>query len=482
LTRLRVVCAGEDIRQVIAMGSKPGHEPLQPYQSAVQSLGGWALRSGAGISDWRLTAGPLPTVVTIIGIAALGFLLLSPRRWWRGAPLAVALSGVAVIVSGRVLGELWTGFPHSLPYPALLWSGFAFLGAALALTAARRASRRRRLAAIGALVAVVTTALLQINRHYGQFPTVESALGMASDNEIVFTALTPPTGEAVRASPGTTLRQAWRPPADMPAAGRVTHVQIPGTISGFHARPAWIYLPPAYLGSKRAALPVLVLLAGIPGSPSDWLTGGRLAQRMDHFASRNRGLAPVVVMPDDTGSLWANPLCLDSRLGNVETYLTRDVPDWIARNLEVNTDTRYWAVGGLSYGGTCALQLAVRQPRVFPTFLDMSGPEEVTLGDRGSTVRAAFGGDESRFRQVNSLDILATRKFPDTAAMIVIGTEDSEYLPAQRTVFRAAQRAGMNVGWAALPGGHTWDVWGPALTQSLPWLAVRGGLLAAEAP
>jgi len=31
-------------------------------------------------------------------------------------------------------------------------------------------------------------------------------------------------------------------------------------------------------------------------------------------------------VPDDLGSPVANPLCLDSRLGRVHTYLTRDVP------------------------------------------------------------------------------------------------------------------------------------------------------------
>ena len=36
-----------------------------------------------------------------------------------------------------------------------------------------------------------------------------------------------------------------------------------------------LLIPPAYLASPRAQLPVLVLLSGQPGTPRDWLDGGR---------------------------------------------------------------------------------------------------------------------------------------------------------------------------------------------------------------
>ena len=57
----------------------------------------------------------------------------------------------------------------------------------------------------------------------------------------------------------------------------------------------------------------------------------------------------------------------------------------------MDPDSEGWAVGGVSYGGTCALQLATNHPDVYPTFLDISGSAEPTLGDRGCTVAAAFG-------------------------------------------------------------------------------------------
>lgn len=67
-------------------------------------------------------------------------------------------------------------------------------------------------------------------------------------------------------------------------------------------------------------------MAGQPGSPEDWLVGGRLTQTMDQYAAANEGLSPVVVVADATGDELANPLCMDSNLGNVSTYLSVDVP------------------------------------------------------------------------------------------------------------------------------------------------------------
>ena len=132
----------------------------------------------------------------------------------------------------------------------------------------------------------------------------------------------------------------------MPKTGAVYQVSIPGVRSGFEARPGYIYLPPAYLATPRPQLPVLVLLGGQPGDPRTWVDSGQIQAMMDGFANLHHGLAPIVVMPDDLGSEFANPMCLNSRLGNVQTYLTVDVPNWITSHLQVRSPEQGWAIGG----------------------------------------------------------------------------------------------------------------------------------------
>jgi S-formylglutathione hydrolase FrmB len=314
-----------------------------------------------------------------------------------------------------------------------------------------------------------------MNVVYREYPTLRTALGLPAVDEIPFTQV-PLREQVIAARSGLPLSAIWRPPAGMPAAGVVAEVTIPATVSGFAARPAWLYLPPSYLARPRAQLPVLVLLSGQPGSPDDWLNGGRLAERMDAFAAAHDGLAPVVVMPDHLGDPLNNPLCMDSRLGNVATYLSVDVPAWIRGTLQVDPDPSGWAIGGFSNGGTCSLQMAVNAPQVYPTFVDISGEAEPTLGDHAATVRAAFGGDEAAFAAVNPLDVLARATFPGTAGFLVAGEQDTEYGPQAQRVFAACKAAGMDVRLDVKPGGHTFEVWGPGLEDALPWLATRLGM------
>ena len=101
---------------------------------------------------------------------------------------------------------------------------------------------------------------------------------------------------------------------------------------------------------------------------------------MDAYAAEHNGIAPVVVMPDASGGQVDNPLCTDSNLGKVGTYLSQDVPNAIKSQLLVDPRPQRWTVGGFSYGGTCALQLAARYPDIFPTFLNFAGEEEPSLG------------------------------------------------------------------------------------------------------
>ena len=439
-----------------------------------------------GPLDWWVLSGWVPAVLLALGAVALAALVLRPgrrrrrrnprwpgRRWldrrWlrRTVPLAVLAAATVTAVLAAL--DLWRRpFIDPVPPAVLGWVAVAVLGVLLAGLRARSASARTRVAAVLAAFLVVLAAASGVNSYFGQFPTLRAALGLPSPHQV----------DPARV-PGTVAvvpLPRWRPPPDLPANGVVMQRPIPATESAFPARPGWVYLPPAYLVWPRPLLPVLVLLAGQPGTPHDWLDGGQLAGQLDEFAAGHAGLAPVVVMPDDLGATMANPLCLDSRLGRSATYLTSDVPRWIRANLQVNDDPQAWAIGGFSHGGTCALQLAVNAPRVYPTFLDISGEQAPSLGSPAKTVQAAFGGDVAAFHRVNPLDVLAGTRFSGSAGMFIAGSADGVYRPQQERVAHACQHAGMQVVYLVLPGNHTWSVWRPGLGAALPWLAGRLGL------
>src|SRR5262249_13341335 len=288
------------------------------------------------------------------------------------------------------------------------------------------------------------------------------------DPKPVFSGM--PTVTEVVPKPGQTLGSIWHPPPAMPTTGAVYQADIPGVTSGFTARNAYIYLPPAYQATPRPQLPVLVLLAGQPGDPRNWVDSGQVQAMMDDFARQHHGLAPIVVMPDDLGSFFANPLCLNSRLGNVQTYLTVDVPNWITSHLQVRPPEQGWAIAGLSHGGTCAIQLSTQAPRLYRFFVDISGQLEPTLGSSQLTISRAFGGDAVAFARGGPAVALARTRVPRSAGVFVAGASDGVYTPGQRSMYLAAQRAGMDVTFMYLPGGHDWRVGRDGLAHNVGWL------------
>ena len=429
-----------------------------------------------------LTQGPLHVLLLGGLVAGVGYLLALRRdlRWWTvWVPAAV----VAAVVPAWAFRQ-WVidakPWPDGLPVGVTAWIAAGLLGPTLLVAGWR--SRRWRVRLGGCLAAALTVlgAADAVDTVYGAYPTVATALQLPPADTVAATGVLHRDSGAGRLPAGAAgpLWQRWQPPPGMPTHGVVTQVHIPATHSGFSARDAWVYLPPAYLTPHRPLLPVLMMVSGEPGSPRDWLDGGLIAEQLDRWTAAHHGLGPVVVMPDGLGALTANPLCMDSALGRADTYLARDVPDWIRSSLQVDPDTAHWAVGGLSAGGTCALQLAVAHPGLFPTFLDESGQREPTLGGHARTVAATFGGNEAAFDAVDPLHELARHRFPGSAGAVVVGHQDSDYRPAAREVAAAAQAAGMSIRYVVLPGTHNWPFWRGAFGRELPWLAARMGLAA----
>lgn len=431
--------------------------------------------------DWSLLSGPLPIALAVAGSIAAMWMLIRLLRSPH-SPRVIAMSCAACLLAAIVapqvgvylVREVWVIFPDRLSISVHLWLTAAVFTAALliSLVLLHRSVRRAALAVVASMT-VVALCLNQVNSTFAAYPTLRDAVGMARADDIV---LPEKHRKSLPPSDFGALDKMWFSPAGLTRQGKIASAVIPATVSGFTARPAKVYLPPAYFADIPPRLPVLVLLAGQPGTPQDWISAGKLTRIMDRFAATHHGLAPVVVVPDATGSQLGDPLCLDSRRGNSATYLAVDVPAWIKSKLTVDVRPHAWAVAGASYGGTCALQLATNHSTVYPTVIDIAGSAEPTLGERSRTVMEAFGGDEQQFTRVNPLDLLRTRRYTDSAAAIVIGGADHDNQPDARKVLEATKTAGMDSHYTEVPGSHDWRAFSAALDVEMPWLAQRMGL------
>ncbi|WP_284984683.1 alpha/beta hydrolase-fold protein [Arthrobacter sp. efr-133-TYG-118] len=414
-----------------------------------------------------LVDGPFYWTILGAGIAGSAFLLLRrDRRWLVSILVSLAVASGVVSVIHWLLVNVLSVFPEDLPFEVLVWSTVAFSALALFFFRLPGSSWLGRSAAGVSLGAVLLLSALQINSYFGLNHTVADLFGHNVGR-------IPQLEEGFKRGSSRTL------PVSLPDGGIVRRASIPGIESGFKAQDAFIYLPPAYQSADRSRLPVLVLFAGQPGRPADWLTGGLLEPAMNTFAARHGGVAPVVVVVDPNGSDTANTMCMDSRIARADTYLAIDVPRWINSTLEVSADPRKWTVGGFSFGATCAVQMTTLHPEIYPSFIAFSGEREPSLGpDRQRTIQAAFGGDSAAFDALAPLNLMKQRSYDGHAGFFAVGAADGEFVRYATELAGAARTSGFDIRHASVSGaGHSWAVAVQELPSAMEFLAPRWGLV-----
>jgi S-formylglutathione hydrolase FrmB len=321
---------------------------------------------------------------------------------------------------------------------------------------ARRWYTRLALAFL-ALVTVAANLLAGVNAYYGYYLTLGQAIGLPGRD----------------AASLAELDRRTRPPN-----GIVVGIDIPGGKSRFAARTAQIYLPPAWFSLPRPRLPVLLLLHGTPGSPTDWIDGGTAAQTLDNWASTHQGRTPIVIMPDVNGSLLRDSECVDSPRGNVETYLTVDLPAFVHSRFFTLSPGQDWSVAGLSEGGSCAVMLALRHPDMFGAFADYSGlvgPRIGTTNAVGDTIAVLFHGSHEEFDEHQPAALLMHHDYHHRlAGWFEVGSQDADPAQAARYLAALATAAGISAHLVVVPDQtHTFRFWRVAFADSLPWLVNR---------
>jgi S-formylglutathione hydrolase FrmB len=192
------------------------------------------------------------------------------------------------------------------------------------------------------------------------------------------------------------------------------------------------------------------------------------------------------VMPDVTGHEDGDSECVNSsKYGNVETYLTVDVPAYIRATFQAASGPNSLAVAGLSAGGTCSTVLALRNPTVFTTFASFSGFATPTYLDDtvAESIPILYGGSQAAYLAHDPLTLLTHNRYPNSSAWFEAGTSDRQPWNDARRLAAAARQAGMEqVCLLGIPGGHSWEVWKASLTAALPWLAGKLGLTPTPTP
>ncbi|KAB1657465.1 esterase [Pseudoclavibacter sp. CFCC 11306] len=433
------------------------------------------------LPDVNLVDGTLVSTLRIVVFAGIVALLGSMWRRWR---TVLVVLGIAVASGGLgwlgawLVSDVFNVFGVSIGGVAMrrVGLGFAELGLLISVivVAGSWRSWRRWVALLVAVASLCFTAL-QVNSTFGQYPTLHAALGISKFG---------PANDSLLRTSDLSLGD-WRGRHhDLPDHGTVVSVHIPTQASNFRPRDGVVYLPPAAVADDPPQLPVIVAMTGQPGAPDDMFTAGQLQPVLDAYAAKHDGIAPIVVVPDQLGDAYQNPICVDSQqMGQVETYLMRDVPDWISHHLPVSTESSQWTLGGFSQGATCTMQMGPANTARFGHLFAISSEMQPNNAPEAEMIDQYFGGDRSAFVAKTPLGALAQHPAQGQDVLLAAGSNDADAQAAIAKFVPVAKQSGREVQTFISQGtGHDWYTVRAVLPPIIDALGNRLGLADQEEP
>lgn len=252
-------------------------------------------------------------------------------------------------------------------------------------------------------------------------------------------------------------------------SGALRSVTLRGAASGITRR-GLVYLPPQYFqpAYRHTRFPVVELLHGSPGAPSDWLVHLQITKLLDRLIS-SHAMGPVIaVMPSSNdGNHWEE--CLNAPGRADDTYISRDVPADVMRMFRATRERAEWGLAGYSSGGYCTVNLALRHRADYGAAAAMDAYVRPTDGPAAGVLHhdpaAEAANDPLRIAQR-----LRLGAHPLPAFWLAAGTADHADLAAALAL-EAALRGVEQVTVYREPGAaHNFYAWRPAVPLMLAWM------------
>jgi S-formylglutathione hydrolase FrmB len=331
------------------------------------------------------------------------------------------------------------------------------------------AGRAGALALVNLLV--LLTAATQLNATY-LFFAGWSDLSGALTGHLAQTSLH--RGGAERQAPNISAAGDAAPVvADPPAltqqvgsTGLVRYV-VHGPLSGLTGT-VLVQLPPGYTSAGATGrYPVLEAFHGYPSEPLSWIKVFHLGRAVDRQVRAHDLRQPLVVMPQVEIPRGVDTEGVNGQAGQpqVETWLTRDVPDWVGKHFRVLANRNAWATIGYSAGGFDAAMATILHPAQYGSGIVLGGYFKPDFGPFYEPFTAT-----SPLGRRYDLSRAVAHHPPPVSLWVETSHADPLSFHSSAQFLRAA-RAPTAVHAVVLQNaGHRDSVWITLLPQALRWL------------
>jgi enterochelin esterase-like enzyme len=234
------------------------------------------------------------------------------------------------------------------------------------------------------------------------------------------------------------------------------------SVMGGHRRTYGVVLPPNYDNSPHQHYPVIFLLHGGSGGPTDWLNPqkGDVLTTLRQLYSEGKLLPSIVITPDGNdkrgSSPYRDPQYIDGPNGNVLTAIGQELVQVVQSRYRTLPAPTYWAIGGLSSGGWGAVNIGLHNLNRFAVLFSHSG----YFIDRSGTQNSPMQFIQS----------IPTENRQHLRIYLDSGTADKFYIDQAKAFHDKLNQIGIANLLNPFPGTHSWRYWRQHLTDSLTYV------------
>lgn len=228
-----------------------------------------------------------------------------------------------------------------------------------------------------------------------------------------------------------------------------------------------VSLPPGYAQQPLERYPVIFLLHGGHGNPTDWFTKGAALPVIEQLYTEGKLPPSIIITPDGNdlrgSSRFFDPQYIDGSNGRVSTAIGEELVRVVQSRYRTLSTPEFWAIGGLSSGGWGALNVGLHHTEHFSTLFSHSG-----------YFRDRSGLQNSPMIYVNLLPDAVRNSL---RIYLDAGTEDGKFLSQTRQFHQVLDQLKIINVFHTFIGGHGmggpdvgWNYWHRHLADSLAFV------------
>jgi len=223
-----------------------------------------------------------------------------------------------------------------------------------------------------------------------------------------------------------------------------------------------VVIKPMLVQDETIPVPVVYLLHGHGGWYANWIIR---VPELKEYADLYK---MMIVCPDGGYNSWYLDSPVDSAV-RFETYISKEVPDYIDSHYATIKNRNARAITGLSMGGHGGLFLGFRQSATFGACGSMSGGVDLQPFSKNWQLKEKIGDTITHADDWKNLSVTnIIEQYPKDSVSIIIdcGTEDFFYA-VNHSLHEKMIRLKIPHEYTERPGKHDWAYWRNAVQYQL---------------